>query len=417
MEIKRDIYLQRLIARKHNGLIKVITGIRRCGKSYLLFKLFKKHLLQTGVDAQHIIDIVLDDPENTSFYTGNTLYNYIKSKITDHRTYYILLDEVQYVEKFELILNGLLHIENVDIYVTGSNSKFLSSDIVTEFRGRGDEVHIYPLSFAEYVSAYEGSETEAWKEYYTYGGLPSILSMQDDEQKSNYLYGQFQNVYLKDIIERHRLQHVEELDELLNILSSDVGSYTNPAKLSQTFKSVKHVDISPITLSKYLKILQESFLISQALRYDVKGKRYINTPAKFYFEDAGLRNVRLNFRQNEENHLMENIVYNELRMRGFRVDVGVVEILDKVDTGRYLRKQLEVDFVANLGSKRYYIQSAFRMPDPAKQQQEERPLIKINDSFKKIILIGDDIKLRRDDYGIVTMGIREFLLNPHSLEL
>ena len=416
MDIKRDIYLDKLIARKHNGLIKVITGIRRCGKSYLLFRLFRRHLIECGVTEDHIIEVAFDMRKNASLRDPDALCAYVEEKMSGEGMYYILLDEVQMLSEFESVLNEFGRYENADVYVTGSNSKFLSSDIMTEFRGRGDEIHVYPLSFAEYCSAFPGSVDEAWQEYYTYGGLPLTVSMTTDEQKAEYLTRLFNEVYLKDIVERNGIRHPEELGELINILASSIGSLTNPKKLSNTFKSVKGIKITENTLARYATYLEQAFMIKRAQRYDIKGKRYIDTPSKFYFEDVGLRNARLNFRQIELTHIMENIIYNELRMRGYNVDVGVVEIREK-QAGGYTKKQTEVDFVANLGSKRIYIQSAFAMSDDEKTAQEKRPLDKIGDSFKKIIVVGENIKLRRDEDGIVTMGIRDFLLKRDSLEL
>ncbi len=415
MEIKRDLYLKKIISRKHNHLIKVITGIRRCGKSYLLFNLFSKHLLESGVAADHIIKVAFDMLRNQELRTPDKLCEYVESQMTDNGMYYILLDEVQMLENFEAVLNEFLHFENADVYVTGSNSKFLSSDIMTEFRGRGDEIHIYPLSFAEFCSAFDGLRERAWQEYITYGGLPLIATMETDEQKSEYLIRLFKEVYIKDIAERTSLRHPGELSELIDVLASATGSLTNPAKLSNTFKSVKNVPISVNTITKYMTYLEQAFLVEKAMRYDIKGRKYINTPYKYYFEDIGLRNARLNFRQVEETHIMENIIYNELRRRGFNVDVGVVEVRGGANSG-FARKQLEVDFVANLGSRRYYIQSAFAMNNPEKSEQETRSLKRIEDSFKKIIIVREDIKVRRDDNGFVTMGVFDFLLNENSLE-
>ncbi len=417
MEIKRDIYLDKLIARKHNGLIKVITGIRRCGKSYLLFRLFRRHLIECGVTEDHIIEVAFDMRRNAALRDPDVLCAYVEEKMSGGGMYYILLDEVQMLSEFESVLNEFARYENADVYVTGSNSKFLSSDIMTEFRGRGDEIRVYPLSFAEYCSAFPGSVDEAWQEYYTYGGLPLTVSMTTDEQKAEYLTRLFNEVYLRDIVERNGIRHPEELGELINILASSIGSLTNPKKLSNTFKSVKGIKITENTLARYATYLEQAFMIKRAQRYDIKGKRYIDTPSKFYFEDVGLRNARLNFRQIELTHIMENIIYNELRMRGYNVDVGVVEIRDKQADGSYTKKQTEVDFVANLGSKRIYIQSAFAMSDDKKTAQEKRPLDKIGDSFKKIIVVGENIKLCRDEDGIVIMGIRDFLLKRDSLEL
>ena len=417
MEIKRDIYLNRLIRREKNGLIKVITGVRRCGKSYMLFNLFHNHLLEKGVREDHIIEIALDDRSNKELRDPDKMLSHIKERIVDKDTYYIILDEVQLIDEFEDVLNSLMHIRNADVYVTGSNSKFLSSDLVTEFRGRGDEIRIYPLSFREYCSVYQGSADEAWDDYFTYGGLPLILSRETPEEKAEYLTSLFQKVYLSDIVDRHKVRNREELDELVDILSSAVGSLTNPLKLANTFKTVKKKIISDKTLKKYLDYLTDAFLVSKAVRYDIKGRKYIGSPAKFYFEDVGLRNARLNFRQMEENHIMENIIYNELRIRGYHVDVGLVEQYGKNSENKTTKKQLEVDFVVTRGSEKYYIQSAFAMNDQGKQEQEERPLNAIGDSFKKIIVVKDNIKVRRNEMGIVTIGIRNFLLDENSLNL
>ena len=417
MEIKRNIYLDRLIRREKNGLIKIVTGVRRCGKSYLLFNLFHNYLLDEGVKEDHIIEIALDDRSNKELRDPDNMLNYVKERIIDKDTYYIILDEVQLLAEFEDVLNSFMHIRNADVYVTGSNSKFLSSDLVTEFRGRGDEIRIYPLSFREFCSVYEGSTDEAWDDYFTYGGLPLILSRETAEEKAEYLMSLFQKVYLSDIIDRHKVRNQEELDELVDILASAVGSLTNPLKLANTFKSVKKKTISDKTLKKYMDYLMDAFLVSKAVRYDIKGRKYIGSPAKFYFEDVGLRNARLNFRQMEENHIMENIIYNELRIRGYRVDVGLVEQFGKNSENKTTKKQLEVDFVVTRGSEKYYIQSAFAMTTSEKQAQEERPLNAIGDSFKKIIVVRDNIKVRRNDMGIVTIGIRNFLLDENSLNL
>ena len=417
MEIKRDIYLDRLIRREKNGLIKVVTGVRRCGKSYLLFNLFHNYLLDKGVQENHIIEIALDDRSNKELRDPDNMLKYVKERIVDRDTYYIILDEVQLLAEFEDVLNSFMHIRNADVYVTGSNSKFLSSDLVTEFRGRGDEIRIYPLSFREYCSVYEGSADEAWDDYFTYGGLPLILSRETPEEKAEYLMSLFQKVYLSDIVDRHKVRNREELDELVDILASAVGSLTNPLKLANTFKTVKKKTISDKTLKKYMDYLMDAFLVSKAVRYDIKGRKYIGSPAKFYFEDVGLRNARLNFRQMEENHIMENIIYNELRIRGYHVDVGLVEQFGKNSENKTTKKQLEVDFVVTRGSEKYYIQSAFAMTAPEKQMQEERPLNAIGDSFKKIIVVRDNIKVRRNDMGIVTIGIRNFLLDENSLSL
>lgn len=417
MKIKRDIYLDRLIRREKNGLIKIVTGVRRCGKSYLLFNLFHNYLLEKGVREDHIIEIALDDRSNKELRDPDNMLKYVKERIVDKDTYYIILDEVQLLAEFEDVLNSFMHIRNADVYVTGSNSKFLSSDLVTEFRGRGDEIRIYPLSFREYCSVYEGSADEAWDDYFTYGGLPLILSRETMEEKAEYLMSLFQKVYLSDIIDRHKVRHQEELDELVDILASAVGSLTNPLKLANAFKSVKKKTISDKTLKKYMDYLMDAFLVSKAVRYDIKGRKYIGSPAKFYFEDVGLRNARLNFRQMEENHIMENIIYNELRIRGYHVDVGLVEQFGKNSENKTTKKQLEVDFVVTRGSEKYYIQSAFAMNTEGKREQEERPLNAIGDSFKKIIVVRDNIKVRRNDMGIVTIGVRNFLLDEHSLSL
>ena len=417
MIIQRSSYLNKLISRKHNGLIKVITGVRRCGKSFLLFNLFHNHLVSSGVDENHIIEVALDDRSNKHLRDPDNMLSFVKGKIKDNEMYYIILDEIQMLNEFEDVLNSFLHIRNADVYVTGSNSRFLSSDVITEFRGRGDEIRVHPLSFKEYVSAFNGTVDEAWEEYYTYGGLPLILTRNDDEEKSEYLISLFQKVYLTDIVDRHSINNSEELNELVDILSSAVGSLTNPLKLSKTFKSMKNKDISDKTINCYLDYLTNAFLLSKAVRYDIKGKKYINSPSKYYFEDIGLRNARLNFRQMEENHIMENIIYNELRIRGYRVDVGVIEKFEKNADEKTVRKLLEIDFIATKGSEKYYIQSAFALDTLEKQEQEERPLNTIGDSFKKIVIVRDSIKLRRNEQGIVTMGIKQFLLDENSLAL
>ena len=412
MEIKRDYYLQKLIDRKENHLIKIITGIRRCGKSYLLNHIFKNYLLETGVNADHIIMVSLDDDDSESLLDVHNLNTYIKSQIKDDDLHYILLDEIQLVEGFESLLNGLLRKENLDVYVTGSNSKFLSSDIITEFRGRGDEIRVYPLSFSEFYSAYEGSKEDAWQEYYTYGGLPLVLSYKNEIDKMAYLENQRKNVYLNDVIERNNIQNEQDLYTIVEILSSSVGSLTNPLKLANTFKSNNSkTSITDKTIYNYLNYLEDAFLIESTKRYDVKGKKYIETPKKYYFTDIGIRNSFLNFRQQEENHLMENIIYIELRRRGFNVDVGVVEVRDKSG-----QKKLEIDFVANRGNNRYYIQSALTIDSKEKREQEERSLINTNDFFRKIIIVKDNIKRWRDEKGIVIMGIVDFLLDFDSLD-
>lgn len=417
MEIKRDIYLNKLIRKKKNGLIKVVTGVRRCGKSYLLFQLFHDHLLENGVSENHIIEVALDDRSNKALRNPDAMLRFVKENIRDKEDYYIILDEVQYMDEFEDVLNSLLHIRNADIYVTGSNSRFLSSDVITQFRGRGDEIHVYPLNFREYISAFSGTMDEAWDDYIVYGGLPLILSMEEEEDKAEYLTSLFQTVYISDIAERHGVRNKEELDELVNILASAVGSYTSQSKLSRTFKSMKNKIISDKTIKNYIDYLVDSFLINKAVRYDIKGKRYIGTPAKFYFEDVGLRNARLGFRQVEENHLMENIIYNELRIRGYHVDVGMVEFYESDKEGERRKKQLEVDFIATKGSEKYYLQSAFAMPTIDKVRQEQRSLLSISDSFRKIIVVRDNIKVRRDEKGIITVGLHNFLLDENSLKL
>ncbi len=414
--IKRDLYLNRLIERRENGLIKVVTGIRRCGKSYLLFKLYYQYLLDSGIEASRIIRIPLDDDEYEELRESRRLSVYIKKCITDEGTWFIFLDEVQMCRGFESVLNGLNRRDNLDIYVTGSNSKFLSTDVLTEFRGRGDEVRVYPLSFSEYVTAYPGDKQDAWIDYYNYGGLPLILSRKTDELKSRYLIDLCRELYLKDIEERHKLRGDNVMDTLANILASAVGSLTNPTKLANTFKS-NGIHVSDKTIGVYIGYLLDAFFINKAERYDIKGKKYIASPFKYYFTDIGLRNARLNFRQQEENHIMENIIYNELLVRGFNVDVGVVERSERDENGKMIRKKLEVDFVCNRGNQRYYIQSAFAIPDNDKMQQEQKSLVHIGDSFKKIIVVKDRIKLWRNEEGIVIMGIMDFLLNPNSLEL
>ena len=415
MEIKRDVYLRKLIDRQHNGLVKVITGIRRCGKSYLLFELFYKYLKEQGVEDNHIIKLALDDRKNKKYRNPDELCDYVHAQIVDDKPYYILLDEVQFVDEFEDVLNSFLHIKNADTYVTGSNAKFLSKDIITEFRGRGDEIHVSPLSFKEFYSVYDGSKEDAWKEYCLYGGLPKILEYKTDEDKVAYLKNIFEETYLTDIKERHKIRNDAELAELLDILSSSIGSLTNPKKLSDTFKSVKQVSIHPDTLNNYLEHLVDSYLISQAKRYDIKGKKYINTPSKYYFTDIGLRNARLNFRQYEETHIMENVIYNELKIMGFNLDVGVVEYSKAVD-GKSVRVQAEVDFVCNKADKRYYIQSAFSIPDREKMLQEQNSLTRINDSFKKIIIVKDAIKSHYNEDGVLILNLFDFLLEENGLE-
>ena len=416
MDIKRDLYLNQLINRKHNGLIKVVTGLRRCGKSYLLFNLFKNHLITEGVEPHRIFECAFDTFENKRFQDPNVLYPYLKERITDTGRYYLLLDEVQLLQEFESVLNSLLRMGNVDIYVTGSNAHFLSKDVITEFRGRGDNVHLYPLNFAEFMSAYSGTKQDGWNEYMLYGGLPPVVNFSTSDQKISFLKSLFEETYISDIVGRHRIRNRQELEELLNILSSSIGSLTNPTKLSNTFQSVKKKTVSNTTVKNYIDYLCDSFLIDGAIRYDVKGKKYIDTPVKYYFTDMGLRNARLNFRQQEETHTMENIIFNELKIRGFNVDVGVITQYDVNENGNGLRKQLEIDFVCNKGSKRYYIQSAYAIPDQAKMEQEQRPLIRTGDSFKKIIITKDSPAPYYNDAGILIMNIYDFLLNEQSLE-
>jgi hypothetical protein len=430
MVIERKRYLDKIITKKGNGLIKVVTGIRRCGKSYLLFELYKQYLRSCGVDEAHIITLALDDDENIQYRNPLELGKYIRSRIVDNDMYYILLDEIQKVVSiqnpylpnaedkvgFVDVLLGLMKIKNVDLYVTGSNSKMLSSDILTEFRGRSDEIRLNPLSYAEFYAAYGGNKNHAWREYYTYGGMPLILSMQTHEDKSRYLKDLFTKTYFADVLERHKIIDTGVLDDLLNIVSSAVGSLTNPTKLANAFKSVKNVGITPQTIDRYLEDFIDAFLLYKSYRYDIKGKKYIETPLKYYFTDVGLRNARLDFRQQEENHLMENILYNELRMRGYDVDVGVVEYNYK-DAGKSKRTQLEVDFVANKGSRRYYIQSALTVEEEEKRKQETASLNRIDDSFKKVVVVKDDIIPWHDEKGILYVGIERFLLEENAIDL
>lgn len=416
MEIKRDRYLDTLISKEHNGLIKVITGMRRCGKSYLLFTLFKKHLLSEGVDEDHIIEIAFDAFENKKYRDPDVLYPYLKEQIKDDAMYYVLLDEVQLLSEFESILNSLIRMKNVDVYVTGSNARFLSKDVITEFRGRGDEVHMYPLSFAEFMSVYQGTKQDGWNEYMLYGGIPLVLEFATPDQKIAFLKSLFEETYISDIVGRHNIRNKAELEELLNILSSAIGSLTNPEKLSATFQTVKKKKISNSTIKRYIDYLCDSFLIDSAIRYDVKGKKYIDTPVKYYFTDMGLRNARLNFRQIEETHSMENIIFNELKMRGFNVDVGVIVQYDTNDKGNSIRKQLEIDFVCNQGSKRYYIQSAYAIPNQAKMEQEQRSLMLTGDFFKRFIITKDTPAPYYNESGVLIMSVYDFLLNENSLD-
>ena len=429
MEIKRNKYLEMLKIRKHNGFVKVITGIRRCGKSYLLNEIFYNDLIKNGVDNTHIIKFAFDSAKDLSLIgedlqelsKNNQKVNpkkfmaYIETKIIDNDMYYLLLDEVQNLDCFESVLNGYLREKNLDIYVTGSNSKFLSKDVLTEFAGRGDEVHVLPLSFSEFYSCYENKEY-AFDDYMVYGGLPAVVQMKTEEQKSTYLKTQIKNVYLNDIVKKNNLNSDGNLEELLNIIASGISSLTNPTKLANTFKSVKNSNISAQTIDRYINYMEDAFIISKVNRYDIKGKKYINTPYKIYFEDVGLRNAQLDFRQIENTHIMENIIYNELRYRGYNVDVGIVETREYIN-GVAERRQLEIDFIANLGSKRYYIQSAYDIPNEEKMKQETKSFDKTNDSFKKIIIVEKSMKARRNEKGYLMIGVQEFLLNPNSLEL
>ena len=429
MEIRRDIYLNRLLKRKHNGLIKVITGIRRCGKSYLLNTIFYHHLLECGVEPEHIIRFAFDSGEDLHLIGENLIQmekekrgvdpekfmTYVHSRIVDGGMYYLLLDEIQMLDCFEAVLNGYLRKDNIDVYVTGSNARLLSKDIATEFAGRGDEIHMYPLSFAEFMTVYRGDRYMGLSEYMLYGGIPMIVLKEGIEEKSSALQNLFSEIYIRDITQRNKVKNIGELEELLDILSSSIGSLTNPEKLKNTFRSVKKSKITSATIKKYLDYFEDSFLINAAQRYDIKGKSYIETPKKYYFSDLGLRNARINFRQFEETHSMENVIYNELSMRGYNVDVGVVQIAERDQNGKVIRKQLEVDFVCNLGSSRYYIQSAYSLPDAAKRNQETKPLRKIDDSFKKIIITKDFIMPYYDDYGILTVSIYDFLLDPEVI--
>ena len=416
MEIKRDSYLEQLKIRKDNGMIKIITGIRRCGKSFLLFVLFKKYLLESGVDHDHIIEIALDGIENEELRDPKKCYQYIKDAMKDEQKYYLLLDEVQFMPRFEEVLNSLLRIGNIDVYVTGSNSKFLSSDIVTEFRGRGDEIRIYPLSFAEFYAVFDGDFDDAWEEYMIYGGLPQVVKFSVERQKAEYLKNIFNNVYIKDVVERNRIQNVDEINTLVDILASVIGVPTNPTKISNTFKSERGINYSNKTISNHIDYLAEAFLISKAERYDIKGRKYVGANRKYYFSDIGLRNARLNFRQQEPTHIMENIVYNELLIRGYNVDVGIVDVLAKNSDGKRVHKQLEVDFVVNQGSQRYYIQVAYDMTSEEKQTQELNSLRNIPDSFKKLVIVNGTKKPWRNEEGFVIMGMKYFLLNADSLE-
>lgn len=412
MIIKRDKYLDELIGWKHTDLIKIVTGLRRCGKSFLLFNLFHQHLLSSGTDESHIIEIALDDISNEALREPFRMLEYVKSKIKDDNQYYLIIDEVQLLGRFVDVLNSFMHIDNVDIYVTGSNSRFLSKDVATEFRGRGIEIHIYPLSFAELYQARGGDKYALWKSYYTYGGLPYLASLNDNARKAEYLSSLNQTLYLKDIVERNKIANEDEFSELMNVMASSIGSPCNPNKIANTFKSVKKVSLAPQTIAKYLSFMEDAFIVEKSVRYDIKGRKYIGTLSKYYFQDVGLRNALLNFRQVEETHLMENVIYNELRRCGYSVDVGMIEVRSATQ-----RKQLEVDFVANKGDKRYYIQSAFALPDEQKREQELASLKKINDSFKKIIITRDDIAPYHDDNGVLIIGLMDFLLRDYKDQL
>ena len=417
MKIERPIYMQQLIDSKDNGLIKIVTGLRRVGKSYLLKTLFKEYLLGEGIRKDHVLIIDLENRRNKAFRNPDYLLDWVDAQMKDDEQYYIIIDEVQRVDEFVDMLGTLVGKENADVYVTGSNSHFLSSDIATEFRGRGDEIHVWPLTFKEFMTAYEGDIVDGWQEYYTYGGLPKILSIKGEDKKATYLRNLYRTVYLSDIYERHEIENKAEFEELVRILASSIGSPVNPTNLANTFKSVKRLNnITDKTIETYIGYLTDAFLIEKSERYDIKGKKYIGTTPKYYFKDLGLRNAILSFRQTEENHLMENVIYNEMRYRGFLVDVGNVIIRVKNEKGEWQRVTLEVDFVCNLGSRRYYLQSAYRLPDEEKQKQEKRSLEQIKDSFKKIVIVGERMKLRRDDNGIVLMGVYEFLKDATLLD-
>ena len=417
MIIERDKYLRQLIEARGNGMVKIVTGMRRSGKSFLLMTLFHQYLIEQGVAENHIIEISLDNRKNKSLRNPDVLLEHIEHLIQlDGQIHYVILDEVQLVDDFVEVLLSLMQDKRLDVYVSGSNSKFLSKDVVTEFRGRGDEIHLFPLSFAEYYAAIGGDKYSAWKEYYTYGGLPQILQIENEEKKINYLLDLYELTYIKDIIERNHLRNVEGLRALVRVLASNIGSSTNPKRIGDTFLSVEHITMKDSTIRDYIKYLQDAYMIEEALRYDVKGRKYIGTETKYYFADMGLRAAILNFRQQEETHIMENIIYNELRMRGYRVDVGLVETWKTSAEGKNVRVPLEVDFVVNKGAERIYIQSAFRMPTEDKVVQEKRSLLNTNDNFRKIIVVGDDIKRKTDEQGIITMSLYDFLLDPHSID-
>ena len=415
-EVDRKDYIDWLLRKRGNGLIKIITGVRRCGKSYLLFKLFRRKLIESGVDEDHIIALALDDFSNKKYHNPEALYNYVKNRIKDEEKYYILLDEIQLVDDFVSVLNGFLHISNVDVYVTGSNSRFLSSDIITEFRGRGDEIRIYPFSFAEISNISDFDKEKLWTMYCRYGGMPLVWSMDFDDERESYLKNLFEQVYLSDIINRYKLKGHDEIGVLTNVLASSIGSLTNPQRLANTFQSSSNLKLSQFTISSYIDYLIDSFLIERVHRFDVKGRKYIGTPMKYYFVDVGLRNARLNFRQQEENHIMENIIYNELLRRRYSVDVGVVPVNEKQEN-KYVKKQLEIDFIANKGDKRYYIQSAYEISNEEKIRQELQSFRNVDDSFKKIIIQRIPTKPWYNEQGVMYMSIMDFLLNPDSLEI
>lgn len=416
MIISRDKYLRQLVVAKGNGMVKIVTGIRRSGKSFLLMTLFHQHLIEHGVQENHIIELSMDNRKNKRLRNPDVLLEHIDSFVqTDGQTYYVILDEVQLVEDFVEVLLSLMQDKRLDVYVSGSNSKFLSKDVVTEFRGRGDEIHLYPLSFSEYYGAVGGDKYKAWKNYYTYGGLPQVLLTDDEEKKVNYLTDLYELTYLKDIIERNHLRNVDGLRTLIRVLASNIGTPTNPKRIANTFQSTESVRIKDSTIRDYIGYLQDSFLIEEALRYDVKGRKYIGTETKYYFADMGLRAAILNLRQQEETHIMENVIYNELRMRGYRVDVGVVETWTTNAENKTMRMSLEIDFVINKGAERIYIQSAYRMPSEDKEKQEKRSLLSTNDNFRKIIITYDDIKRKIDEQGIITISLLDFLLDPNSI--
>lgn len=417
MRINRDKYLNELISKMHNKMIKIITGIRRCGKSYLLNEIFFDYLISSGVNEDHIIRISLEDFENEYLTDAHVLNDHVKSLIRDEQMYYLIVDEIQQVDRFVPLLNGWLKIKNLDVYVSGSNSRFLSKDVITEFRGRGDEIYVSPLTFKEYYDARGKDFDDAWNEYIIYGGMPFILERSTNEQKSKYLKDLFNEIYIKDIKERYGIRNDSQLETLLNIVSSSIGSLTNPSKIEHTFKSVKQETLSRNTIESYLDILEDTFLIKKTNRYDIKGRKYINTPSKYYFVDMGLRNARLNFRQLEDTHMMENIIFNELIHRGYNVDIGVVEVSEKNENGNYVRKSLEIDFVANISNDKIYVQSAYHLPSPEKVKQEIRPFLNVDDSFRKFIIVRDNIDVRKDDYGITTIGLKHFLLNDDPFRL